>query len=118
MPRGWRCSPLGGAHRSAITGKVMLATVQTDRDLPGPPADFPTGLENVRGVVFPNHEEVGTVLVPRSYDHSTPAVEAEIFDDDVALGHRSKPHTVPVKVHCASSRRVVHFAEVVLRHRW
>ena len=117
MPRGWRCSPLGGVHRSAITCEVMLATVETDRDLSSPPAEIPTGLENVRGVVFPNNEEVGTVFVPRSYDHPTPAVEAEIFDDDIALGHRSKPHTVPIKVHCASSGRVVHLAEVVLRHR-
>ena len=95
----------------------MLAEVKTDRNLPSPPADFSTGLEDVWGVVFPNNKEVGTVFVPRSYDHSTPAGEAEIFDDDVGLGHRSKPHTVPVKVNCAPCWRVVHLAVVVLRHR-
>ena len=118
-----QCQGVGGAPRSAgltrsdITREVMLAAVKTDRNLPSPPADFSTGLEDVWGVVFPNNKEVGTVLVPRAYDHPTPTVEAEIFDDDVALGHRSKPHTVPIKVHCASCGRVVHLAKVVLRHR-
>ena len=66
----------------------MLAAVETDRDLSRPPADFSTGPEDVRGVVFPHNEKVGTVLVPSTYDHPTPTGETQVFDDDVSLGHR------------------------------
>ena len=66
-------------------------------------------------VDIPYHEEVSAALVPLSYDHPDPAIEAKLFGDDVPRSYRGQSHTVPEEVYRASRGGVVHPTKVVCR---